>query len=42
MEKKSFRIALCFNANKVYDRQVIEGIGQYIQASQCIWNIFMQ
>ncbi|MBD4684444.1 XylR family transcriptional regulator, partial [Xanthomonas citri pv. citri] len=23
-------------------RQVIEGIGQYIQASQCIWNIFMQ
>lgn len=42
MEKKSFRIALCFNANKVYDRQVIEGIGQYIQASQCTWNIFMQ
>lgn len=37
-----YRIALLFNANKVYDRQVIEGIGQYLQASQCTWNIFIE
>ncbi|NBI13866.1 substrate-binding domain-containing protein [[Haemophilus] felis] len=33
---------LLFNANKIYDRQVVEGIGQYIQASQCIWDIFVE
>ncbi|VEI47714.1 xylose operon regulator [Actinobacillus equuli] len=42
MSDQSFKIALLFNANKIYDRRVIEGIGQYIQASQCTWNIFMQ
>ncbi|WP_428478872.1 XylR family transcriptional regulator [Photobacterium japonica] len=38
---KRFRITLLFNANKVYDRQVIEGIGEYLQASQCNWDIFL-
>lgn len=42
MESKYARIALLFNANKVYDRSVIEGVGQYIQASQCLWNIFIE
>ncbi len=42
MEPKYARIALLFNANKVYDRSVIEGVGQYIQASQCLWNIFIE
>lgn len=37
-----FKVALLFNANKIYDRGVIEGIGQYIQASQCQWDIFME
>ena len=41
MDKK-FRISLLFNANKVYDRQVIEGIGEYLQASQCDWDIFLE
>lgn len=41
MEQR-FKIALLFNANKIYDRGVIEGIGQYIQASQCTWDIFME
>jgi LacI family transcriptional regulator len=40
--KKIYRITLLFNANKVYDRQVIEGIGEYIQASQCQWDIFLE
>ncbi|ENM4022212.1 DNA-binding transcriptional regulator [Vibrio cholerae] len=39
---KCFRITLLFNANKVYDRQVIEGIGEYLQASQCAWDIFLE
>ncbi len=33
---------MLFNANKVYDRQVVEGVGQYLQASQCTWDIFME
>lgn len=37
-----YRISLLFNANKVYDRQVIEGIGEYLQASQCNWDIFLE
>ncbi|MCW9717549.1 MULTISPECIES: XylR family transcriptional regulator [unclassified Avibacterium] len=39
---KFYRIALLFNANKVYDRQVVAGVGQYLQASQCTWDIFME
>ncbi|MDV7105551.1 DNA-binding transcriptional regulator [Vibrio sp. TH_r3] len=37
-----YRITLLFNANKTYDRQVIEGIGEYLQASQCAWDIFLE
>jgi len=40
--QKIYRITLLFNANKIYDRQVIEGIGEYIQASQCQWDIFLE
>ncbi|MGR5142265.1 XylR family transcriptional regulator [Photobacterium sp. DNB23_23_1] len=39
---KKLRINLLFNANKTYDRQVIEGIGEYLQASQCNWDIFLE
>lgn len=38
----SYRIALLFNANKVYDRQVIEGIGRYLQSSPNNWSIFIE
>lgn len=41
-EQKYYRIALLFNANKVYDREVVEGVGQYLQASQCTWDIFVE
>ncbi|QMV16730.1 Xylose operon regulatory protein [Vibrio spartinae] len=37
-----YRITLLFNANKVYDREVIEGIGEYLQASQCNWDIYLE
>ncbi|WP_109078266.1 XylR family transcriptional regulator [Aggregatibacter kilianii] len=42
IEQKYYRIALLFNANKVYDREVVEGVGQYLQASQCMWDIFVE
>lgn len=42
MFEKRHRITLLFNANKAYDRQVIEGVGEYLQASQLEWDIFME
>ena len=35
-------ISLLFNANKVYDRQVISGIGNYLQASKVNWDIYLE
>ncbi|MFD1801029.1 D-xylose utilization transcriptional activator XylR [Mixta tenebrionis] len=42
MFEKRFRISLLFNANKAYDRQVVEGVGEYLQASQTDWDIFIE
>ncbi|RKF14330.1 helix-turn-helix domain-containing protein [Alginatibacterium sediminis] len=42
MFSKRYKITLLFNANKVYDRQVIQGIGDYLQASQCDWDVFLE
>ena len=42
MFEKRFRISLLFNANKIYDRQVVEGVGEYLQASQTDWDIFIE
>ncbi|WGY47139.1 DNA-binding transcriptional regulator [Vibrio sp. ABG19] len=39
---KNYRISLLFNANKVYDRQIMEGIGEYLHASQTHWDIFVE
>ena len=33
---------MLFNANKAYDRQVVEGVGEYLQASQSEWDIFIE
>ena len=41
MFTKRHRITLLFNANKAYDRQVVEGVGEYLQASQSEWDIFI-
>ncbi|HEX7340454.1 MAG TPA: DNA-binding transcriptional regulator [Rhodanobacteraceae bacterium] len=35
-------IALLFNANKVYDRQIITGIGQYLKSTRVEWDLFME
>ena len=35
MFEKRHRITLLFNANKAYDRQVVEGVGEYVRAQKC-------
>lgn len=42
MSGKRYCIRLLFNANKAYDRQVVEGVGEYLQASQSEWDIFIE
>ncbi|MFU2130854.1 XylR family transcriptional regulator [Gallibacterium anatis] len=42
MTKAYYQIALLFNANKVYDREVMAGIGEYIQTSKTAWNVFLE
>jgi LacI family transcriptional regulator len=36
------KVTLLFSANKIYDRQVIQGIGKYIQISQNNWDIYIE
>jgi LacI family transcriptional regulator len=36
------RVALLFNANKVYDRQVISGIGMYLAETRVEWDLFIE
>ena len=35
------RITLLFNANKVYDRTVLQGIGEYLQSSKSVWDVYL-
>lgn len=42
MFEKRYHIMLLFNANKAYDRQVVEGVGEYLLASQSEWDIFIE
>jgi LacI family transcriptional regulator len=36
------RIALLFNANKVYDREIISGIGHYLLSTRVAWDLFLE
>ena len=38
----SHRIALLFNANKVYDREIIAGIGHYLRSTRVAWDLFLE
>ena len=35
-------IALLFNANKIYDREIIEGIGAYLHSTRADWDLFLE
>lgn len=36
------RIALLFSANKVYDREIIVGIGDYLRSTRVTWDLFLE
>jgi LacI family transcriptional regulator len=40
--QKTHRIALLFNANKVYDREIITGIGDYLRSTRVAWDLFLE
>lgn len=42
MHKEIYKITLLFNSNNVYGREIIEGIGQYIQSTQCLWDVYLE
>ncbi len=39
---KAHRIALLFNANKTFDREVIAGIAAYLGSTRVAWDLFME
>jgi LacI family transcriptional regulator len=39
---KTYRIALLFNANKTFDREVLEGIADYLGSTRVVWQVFME
>lgn len=39
---KFYKISLLFNANKVYDREIIAGIAAYLQTTRVSWQIFIE
>ncbi|MRV72650.1 helix-turn-helix domain-containing protein [Duganella sp. FT92W] len=39
---KAHRIALLFNANKSFDREVIAGIGAYLGSTRSAWDLFLE
>jgi LacI family transcriptional regulator len=40
--QRTHRIALLFNANKVYDREIITGIGNYLLSTRVAWDLFLE
>lgn len=41
VSQKTLRVALLFNANKVYDREIIAGIGHYLSSTRTAWDLYM-
>jgi LacI family transcriptional regulator len=39
---KTHRIALLFNANKIYDREIIAGIASYLRGTRVSWDLFLE
>ena len=36
------RVALLFHASKVYDREIITGIGDYVNQTRVAWDLFLE
>ncbi|WP_298932758.1 DNA-binding transcriptional regulator [uncultured Ramlibacter sp.] len=41
-EPKVHRVALLFHASKVYDREIIAGIGSYVHHTRVAWDLFLE
>jgi len=39
---KTYRIALLFNANKTFDRDVLAGIADYLGSTRVVWDVFLE
>lgn len=39
---KTHRVALLFNANKIFDREVIAGIAEYLSSTRSSWDLFLE
>jgi LacI family transcriptional regulator len=39
---RTHRIALLFNANKIFDREVITGIADYLSSTRTQWDLFLE
>ena len=42
MTTKAHRIALLFNANKIFDREIMEGIAAYLGSTRTAWDLFLE
>jgi LacI family transcriptional regulator len=42
LTSKTYRIALLFNGNKVFDREVLEGIAGYLASTRSSWDLFLE
>jgi LacI family transcriptional regulator len=42
LTSKTHRIALLFNANKIFDREVITGIADYLSSTRTQWDLFLE
>lgn len=42
LPSKVHRVALLFNASKVYDRELIAGIGEYVNQTRVAWDLFLE
>ena len=42
MQMKSHRIALLFNANKIFDREIIAGVAAYLSGTRAAWDLFLE
>ncbi|WP_052010177.1 MULTISPECIES: XylR family transcriptional regulator [unclassified Alteromonas] len=42
MFEKAHSITLLLNASKIFDRQIIEGIGRYLQTSNADWDLYLE
>ena len=40
--QNAHRVALLFNANKVYDREIVAGIGAYLASTRAAWDLYME